>query len=101
MVKDTLKTKAEFKAARKGKYIVTDTFTLVLSKPLDAPKVAYVTSAKVGNAVQRNRLRRVAREVFVTINLTKTVTIVFKPGAGAHYAKGAGDLAADIKAVLG
>lgn len=100
-MKETLKTKGEFKAARRGRYINTDMFTVVLSKPLEEPKVAYVTSAKVGNAVQRNYLRRVARVVFNAANdKGKTMVVIFKPGSGAYYTKGEGNLAQDLAAAL-
>lgn len=66
---DRLLRRSEFLAAQaKGRRLHSAHFTLILRDRGDggSPRLGITTSRKVGNAVRRNRVRRLVREVFRT-----------------------------------
>jgi RNase P protein component len=50
-----------------------------LPNGLKAPRLGIAASAKMGNAVARNRAKRLARELFRAHTPTKPVDVVFVP----------------------
>jgi len=63
---ESIKKNSEFrKAYKSGKYKSGKYVTVyVLANKSDDNRIGIVTAKKVGNAVQRNRMRRVIREIF-------------------------------------
>ncbi|WP_067140537.1 ribonuclease P protein component [Oceanivirga salmonicida] len=60
---ETLKNKREFDPIYlRGSKIYTK-YTIIFIKNIKIQKFGFVTSKKVGNAVKRNRLRRIFREI--------------------------------------
>lgn len=66
-----LRRHAEFvRAQRLGRRVVTAHFTLLVAPQpglpvqVSAPRIGFVVGRKVGNAVRRNRIKRVCRECF-------------------------------------
>lgn len=108
-MKNTLKSRTDFATGRKGRWIKTDYFSLVVSKPSGDGvfRSGITTGAKVGNAVQRNRLRRVARSVLADRvreangDVMGNVAIVFHAGAANFYeGDDRGTLANDLRKAL-
>lgn len=64
-MKDTLKTQEAFREARKGKRYHSQHF-LAFFTSTDSRSLTVVTPKAVGNAVTRNRVRRVTRETLRT-----------------------------------
>ena len=70
MVKlESLKKSNQFKKALKGKKIHTDYFSIFASKNFLTPKhktgllISFVIKKKIGNAVKRNKAKRILREL--------------------------------------
>jgi ribonuclease P protein component len=61
---DRLRTKREFDRVRKdGRRAATDSIVLCVA-PSERKRLGVIVSAQVGNAVVRNRLKRIFRELF-------------------------------------
>ncbi len=88
---ETLKNKREFDPIYlKGNKIYTK-YTIIFFKKSEFQKFGFVTSKKVGNAVKRNRLRRLFREV-VRNNMDRfykknSYIIVAKKNCGEDFFK--------------
>jgi ribonuclease P protein component len=70
-----------------------------LPNGLSAPRLGIAASAKMGNAVVRNRAKRLVRELFRSCMPTKPVDVVFVPRREMVHAPWA-DLEADYRAAL-
>jgi ribonuclease P protein component len=62
---ERLKQRADFLAAAKGRKVPAGAFVLQMRERSDMapPRVGFTVSKKVGNAVERNRVRRRLREI--------------------------------------
>ena len=70
-----------------------------LPNGLNAPRLGIAASAKMGNAVARNRAKRLARELFRAHTPTKPMDVVFVPRREMVHAAWP-DLEADYCAAL-
>jgi ribonuclease P protein component len=87
-----LRKHSEFaRAQREGRRVGTRHFTLLVAAQADAParpsRLGLVVARKVGNAVRRNRVKRLCRECFRTCpNLVPPgidLVVIARPGADA------------------
>ncbi len=88
---ETLKNKREFDPIYlKGNKIYTK-YTIIFIKKSENQKFGFVTSKKVGNAVKRNRIRRLFREIVRNnneiFNETNSYIIVAKKNCGDDFLK--------------
>lgn len=79
-MKNTLKSAADFRAARRGRYRKLSVGTLILSKG-DSTKYGVTVPNSVGKAVERQRIKRRARAVIVPVldNLPNGTVVLFYP----------------------
>lgn len=87
----TLKTNSDFRRAylRGKSYTNPALVSYVVKNNAGLCRIGITTSKKIGNAVQRNRARRVIREAFRMIDfpLTRNVDIVFVARTKTIYKK--------------
>ncbi len=75
----TIKSRRDFLAASRGKRWVTPSFVLLTLKRADdhpvtdIPRIGYTVTKKMGNAAQRNRIRRRLRHAAVQIASAHTL----------------------------
>ncbi len=90
--REKIKRKQDFKAVfDKGKRYSNSLISIVFAKQLAAPqdkparRLGIIASRKVGNAVQRNRLKRFTREVFrihqYDFKAPVQIVVILKPAA--------------------
>ena len=87
----------------KGKYFPSDSMvTYVLKNRLNSLRLGITTSKKIGNAVQRNRARRIIRAAYMTLKskLSGGLDIVFVARKKAVEIKSQ-DIAKDMRRQLG
>jgi len=101
--KDRLLKPGEFAKTRKaGRRLSTRSFTLyILSNGLDRTRLGLSVSAKVGNAVERNRVKRLIREFFrLNTGLFPESADVLVTVKSLAHISGLADLAAEIGGAL-
>lgn len=96
-MKSTLKTAAEYRAAYRGKRLRGKYFTLVLTDSSDF-RYGVVVRKAVGNSVERNRIKRVVRDVVLDARAERTFLVLAGDNASGVSN---GLLRADLEALLG
>ena len=101
---DRLLRRSEFLAVSdSGRRCKSSNFLLLIKKNnLERPRIGITVSKKVGNAVIRNRVKRLVREYFRTHKedfpaSSDTVVIAFPGAAGLSYREVESELAATLK----
>jgi ribonuclease P protein component len=96
-----LRRRAEFTRVFEGGLRLRSRFMTCFALPngLESPRLGIAASAKMGNAVARNRAKRLARELFRTHTPAKPVDVIFVPRREMVHAAWP-DLEADYCATL-
>lgn len=80
-MKHTLKTSEEYRTAYRGKRLRGKYFTLIVTDSEDY-RYGVVVKKSVGNSIERNRIKRVARDVLLTKTTGGTLLALVRDSAG-------------------